>query len=193
MPLYNLPTQPPILFIHIPKVAGTTVEFAMEKYFLGFLDRTFSGLFFPCSPQHFHREILENILDRSLCERSFTVVRHPLKRFISEYKFQRRYFNLNDNFESWANSTIEKYKSDKYIFDNHIRPQNEFPFPRTKVFKLENGLVELSDFLKDKHNIEVNFGNMKEMNSGELEVEFSKSLLTKIEDFYHADFEKFNY
>lgn len=193
MPLYKTPINTNVLFIHIPKVAGTSVEFALEEYYLGFLDRGFSGKYFPCSPQHFHREILSNLFSDDVSDNSFCVVRHPLARFVSEYKFRRRFFDLNENFETWAEETLRKYETNKFMLDNHIRPQSEFPFNSTKVFKLENGLVDLEKHLRDRYKLEVSFSSEKAMKSSDLNINCSKELTLKLEQFYQTDYEAFGY
>ena len=44
----------------------------------------------------------------------------------------------------WLKTIIENYKKDKYIYDNHIRPQRQFITPETEIFKLEANGINLA-------------------------------------------------
>lgn len=193
MPLYRMRDKV-FLFIHVPKAAGTTVEFCLEKWRIGFLDRSFNGLYFPCSPQHFHSSIIEKIIDTEKLDFSFSVVRNPIDRIVSEYNFRKKFFGLADDFNSWGEKMLIGYKKDNYIMDNHIRPQCDFPLAVTDIFRVEDGLGEIGNYLSEKLGEEVVFSSSREMKSGGAEqIVIADGLLERLVDFYSVDFKRFGY
>lgn len=139
-----------ILFLHIPKSAGSTIEKIADD--LGW-EESFSIRGKPlkkikyckASLQHLHVQPLESILDFEHFDSIFTVVRNPFSRFKSEYYWQRNQGITELSVDDWVSDTFEKYQANSYIYDNHIRPQVEFIPSSThqpQVFKLEEGGVE---------------------------------------------------
>jgi hypothetical protein len=194
MPLYNF-SGAMVLFIHIPKAGGTTIEFALSNYCMGLLDRNFKGEFFPCSPQHFHAMIIDKVLDLSAISLQFTIVRSPLDRLKSEYFWQRRFFGLNQEFNDWAIESLSRLNLNRFIFDNHLRPMTEFVTPSVKWFRIEDGLDQVYSFLVDLFG-ELNFKKPVRhmMNSGERpKTDISEETLSLIKTIYGKDIEMFGY
>lgn len=86
-----------ILYIHVPKTGGTTVEHLLRSYggSLWFYSPRRTGL--PCTPQHFHGRLLKTVFSASgatdgrehAFDFVFMTVRHPISRLLSEYRYQR--------------------------------------------------------------------------------------------------------
>ncbi|XGA79222.1 sulfotransferase family 2 domain-containing protein [Halomonas sp. CH40] len=78
-------------FSYIPKCGGMSIENMLKKHAnIALRSPYLHGVTqqkFPCSPQHFHLDIVDKIFPMSNFSYKFAVVRHPLHRFISEYKF----------------------------------------------------------------------------------------------------------
>ncbi|MDP4546876.1 sulfotransferase family 2 domain-containing protein [Marinobacter sp. MDS2] len=139
-----------ILFLHIPKSAGSTIEkiaddFGWEESF-SIRGKSLKEIrYCKASLQHLHVQPLESILEFEQFDSIFTVVRNPFSRFKSEYYWQRTQGITELSVDDWVSDTFEKYLGNSYIYDNHIRPQVEF-IPRSphqpQVFKLEEGGVE---------------------------------------------------
>ncbi|BBL76475.1 sulfotransferase family 2 domain-containing protein [Methylomagnum ishizawai] len=151
MPLYLLENKL-VLFIHVPKAGGTSVEEYLSKHYLGLLDRGFRG-HLPCSPQHFHAAMLATALKDAPLDYVFMVVRNPWDRLRSEYKFRKRHFKdaKDVDFDEWVERAVAAYRKNRFHLDNHLRPMSEFLLPGTEVFKLEEGLAALRDTLVQRY------------------------------------------
>lgn len=138
-----------ILFLHIPKSAGSTIEKigADLGWKESFSIRGKSIEELKCckaSLQHLHAKPLATILNFDQFDSIFTIVRNPFSRFKSEYYWQRSQGITELSVDDWVLDTFERYLGNSYIYDNHIRPQVEF-LPsgvQVKIFKLEEGGVE---------------------------------------------------
>ena len=98
MPILTTGTKR-ILYIHVPKTGGTSVEDLLRSYGgdLTLYSPRNAGL--PCVAQHFHGEVLRELLGlgNSVGNRAdehgfdfiFMTVRHPISRLLSEYRHQR--------------------------------------------------------------------------------------------------------
>lgn len=147
MPIF-LKNDKVVFFIHIPKSAGSAVEriardlgwaeeFSIRKKSLNDIKYCKSSF------QHLHAEVLDLIFKFEEMDSVFTIVRDPFSRLKSEYYWQARQGITNLNVKDWICDTFDKYESNNYVYDNHIRPQVEFlpSGSNIKVFKLEEGGV----------------------------------------------------
>lgn len=135
MPFYTKNNKT-IFFSHIPKTGGSSVDllFQQAKY-----NKTFYGGDKKISFQHRHSldEDLINEKNNYNIIYEFTVFRNPLERLLSEF-FMRSHNHLNKTSEDFHNFTIDilnTYELDKFINDNHIRPQVEFISENMDIFK----------------------------------------------------------
>lgn len=161
-----------VLFVHIPKCGGTSVEAYMRsKGSLSLYDpRILPG--FECTPQHYHAEVLDSLFDPDFFDARFTVLRDPLARLVSEFRWRARApdpkyarFGLRDlsdkgkflirgrklilNFDQWVEHIFDRYPKAPYICGNHIRPQHEFLSGSETVFRLEDGLSPVYRWLDE--------------------------------------------
>ena len=199
-----------ILFIHVPKCGGTTIEnaFRQSGYRSHYLDgKTGPGTvnyFRPCTPQHMHAEILEKIFLLDRFDAVFMLVREPLARFRSEFVYRHRRRNFQgiapsaEYVSNWAVRALDKYASDPFHFDNHLRPQYEFQTPNAQVYKLEDGL----DAVFDDLNRQFDLGLSVPMDRGKdgresglmsSQVELEPSLAGRLQDLYKDDYTTFGY
>lgn len=134
-----------ILFIHIPKAGGTSVEAWLES--LGPLRFHAVGppLSMRCSPQHLRRSDFEQLFGRGYFDYAFTITRNPYTRLESEYRMQmrqrdRQFFRRRPSFQQWLERNLEIAARDPWHGDNHFRPQWEFLGDGLDRFQLEQGL-----------------------------------------------------
>jgi len=79
-----------ILFIHVPKAGGTSIEafFEANGFKTAYLDRGGSpeslNAVRRCSPQHMHAALLEALFDPDMFDYVFMTVRHPVRRLLSK-------------------------------------------------------------------------------------------------------------
>ena len=154
------------MFIHIPKTAGTSIEYAFmdagwkDKHLI-IRARGDGGFDGPCHPQHWHHGLMQRYVypEEGQTLEEFALVRNPFTRCISEYfwigggqpqDYNNNFFNgltnyIQDNLKKYVKNE-EQWQADKegwlqkkkrYHADNHWRPQWHFIGPNTKVYKYE--------------------------------------------------------
>ncbi len=151
MPIYLNNGNTPLLFIHIPKCAGTSIEYYLRKACSNEFFFSYSSGELPCTPQHFHGALLSKIADVNAIP-SFTVVRHPTARIISEYTWQVKKGKIDvrsESLDDFIHKVLHEYKLNNYHMDNHLRPQVEFILKSTLVFRLEYDMEDLKYYLND--------------------------------------------
>ena len=131
-----------VLFVHIPKTGGTSVEDALKEAgatvalrygsrFKGFMKSTF---------QHLTAEIHEAVIPHNFYDDAFALVRHPVPRLLSAYRYRHKRGDSPMPFDDWVNKAFDAYGRNPYAFDNHIRPQVDFLLSDMTLFRLEEGL-----------------------------------------------------
>lgn len=142
-----------IYFAHIPKTGGTSVETFLQScgYKMYFHGRVLSNKF---SSKH-HRtsddkelKLLFEFLEPRL---SFTVMRHPIERIISEYKWCNTKLNVLTTaaLRSFIRTKIYQSKKKKHVNDNHIRPQTDFLIEGMLIYKFNDWQTIIKDLMPD--------------------------------------------
>jgi hypothetical protein len=147
----------PVLFAHVPKCAGTSVEYYLQAHFgpLALIDRTFSSLlparrWSRTSPQHADAETLGRMFPPGFLKASFAMVRHPVARLISVFRFQRdieRQIPPDLTLSDWL-TTLRRPAARRWVHDNHVRAMDEMVPPEATVFRLEDGWHPVIDWLQ---------------------------------------------
>ena len=105
MPIFVSPAGDlKVLFVHIPKCGGGSVEQFLRSY--GFRQGMFSidpayNSVLKCSPQHMHAELLLGILRVDRFDCVFSIVRDPVERMLSEYRWRIKHPWARDGFDKW--------------------------------------------------------------------------------------------
>jgi hypothetical protein len=189
-----------ILFVHIPKAAGTTIEnfFRQQEWNVSFFDGgedkpTINTVSW-CSPQHFHAEILTKVFNIRKFSFCFTIVRDPISRIKSEVRWRKQYFNQNLEPEQWIYDALQAYPRNPFVHDNHIRPQSEFLFDGLEVYNLEDGLepvmAQLTSRFADHLAPSPTVARVMTSEESGYEIDLSENLLTKLKAFYAVDYHK---
>lgn len=200
MPLYNIQGQT-VLFIHVPKAGGSSVEEWLDPFRIGLQDRrfyepAFSPPPFPCSPQHFHRALLDSLFRQGRLDYSFALVRSPISRMASEYRFQKMISPTLDSFpamEPWMERCFKQYRHNPFSYDNHIRPMSQFVSEQDEVFRLEDGVGAVVARLSERCPQAIApRGGIPHVNKtpGEPQEGFTEGTLALIKDFYREDFQR---
>lgn len=194
-----------VLFIHIPKTAGTSVErcFLDNGYEMAFRLGGPHGKRPPeerrhgAPPQHMHAALLEERLGTRDFAAIFCLVRHPLRRFESEYRFRRvsNHPLAQDGIDAFARIALHRFETrNPFVLDNHIRPQVDFPWRDCAVYRLEDGidpaLAAVSTRLPEPLKIAPHraMATKPETAAGP-----SEDTLAALTRFYRADFDAFGY
>lgn len=200
-----------ILFIHIPKTGGTSIEsYLKRKGSLVLYDPLGPAHGISCVPQHFHGSILERLFNDDFFDARFTVVRDPVERMISEFQYQvgRTKKNISSvivesfgkhriaiggrefrvDFDEWVDRILDAYEKDPFIQDNHLRPQVDFITEKCRVFEFSSGLEKVFDFIDEATKTFANQRPDRLNTSKYMQISPSQKTLNKIEAFYQHDF-----
>ena len=134
-------------FSFIPKTGGTALIQAFRalgaRIYLHEENNPVVGVL-RCPSQHFHYELSSKIIDIGAANHAFAVIRHPLTRAISDYKWAYRNAKSSTRIpwiDDWLETLLKHYNRNGFIFDNHLRPQTEFVGPQIKaIYRYEDGL-----------------------------------------------------
>ncbi len=196
-----------VLFVHVPKTGGTSVErlFSGNGYRMSLRDgkvgKESVNWVRRCSPQHLHAAMLSEMLLLDRFDLIFMLARDPLARFRSEYSMRHR-DDLRTDAETvsrWTERVFDRYGEDPYLFDNHLRPQSEFRLPATEVYRLEDGLEAMVSDLNARFGLDLPAEVPHAMNRAKAsgvasrDVEISEATSARVRDFYRADYEAFGY
>ncbi len=146
-----------VYFAHVPKCAGTAVELYLQDRFgpLGFRNARFlldpeAMRWSKSSPQHIDVKTLENLLPLSFFSTSFAMVRHPVTRLHSVFRFQRDIQQSLDpklTFRDWLDTLEEHRARNPFYLDNHPRPMCDFVPEGAQIFRMEDGLAPVVAWL----------------------------------------------
>jgi hypothetical protein len=202
VPLYRFPGGRTVLFIHIPKAAGTSIAAYLRSH-PNVVQAFFSpdmgkrrALGLPCTPQHLHAELVRYMFGPDFIDWSFAVVRDPLQRIISEYRWRHRLQpELAEDILSWWRARRSEFKTNPYILDNHVRPQHEFPLEDTQIFRFEDGMDRVLVALSERLDIPPpkDLGSHHQNPSPKLPADISDEFIAEIREFYREDYRRFGY
>ena len=190
-----------VLYIHVPKTGGTSVEMFFEKngFDAAFLDRGGRNSLTPvlkCAPQHMHAAQLREILHLPGFSYRFMTVRHPVTRLVSEYRMRAVVQAHIAPVDEWVAYVLDTYPRNPFMNDNHIRPQSEFWLPDCDVFRQEDGFGPAW-----AEQIAARIGCTFAVREVDVAMRFdaapkvqpSADSMRRIRDFYARDFELFGY
>lgn len=185
-----------LIFIHIPKNAGTSIIKAMGVENL-YMDKTI-------------KEYKEHYEDYWNEYKKFTVVREPIDRFISAYKFAR--MNESGWFSATGEEGLEKHHHyelcnemniNEYISYLYKNPEkfNRWTAPQTFIISNENGereidyYVRYENLLKDLQRIGID--KIEKLNSSKIKdyktIELTKKSKNMLYQIYDIDYQNFSY
>ncbi|CAN1506678.1 Sulfotransferase [Paracoccaceae bacterium] len=198
MPIYRIGSTK-VLFIHIPKTAGMALDAHLSAQGTAiFSERitTPAGMF---GPRHQPASVLTQIFLPEMIDYAFTVVRHPVARLVSEYRYQRRGSGLHLSrfrflgFDAWLNYSLGRIARNPLWRVGHFRPQSDYPCFDSEVFKYEDGLEAVMQGVSRATGVEVPFHTPERNVSTHRAVRISQASLDRIARAYAADFDRFGY
>jgi len=187
-------------FIHIPKTGGTSIEHVLglrnEKslFVSGIRTINIDGVMF--SPQHLpHSEIIKR-RPESKDWFSFSIVRNPYTRLLSEYIWDYKERNgkilesFNESsFNNWIDVELCKFDTDHKMTQCFL-----LDVPLDYIIRFENfkkGFHKLNSKLDT--NFSLKWKNKSKFNKVELLNTLSDSTKSKIYSIYKEDFKRFKY
>jgi len=193
-----------ILFVHIPKTGGTSVEEWMKS--IAPL-RLFTIGIPKCAKttaQHFTIDDISHIFGSDFFDYKFAIIRNPFARIESEYKMQHSMAlaKMRDRknvgfpvFQNWLESALNLAQTDPFAHDSHIRPQWEFIDPSVKIFRFEAGLKEIVAEICEDTGLPLPDHLPHLMGSSRFdgEIIWDENSLNRVRTFYMRDFQIFGY
>jgi hypothetical protein len=139
--------------IHIPKTGGLSITNELKDlgWSIDLWGKRDFPKYFNVPPQHMTAKQLSNFINVENIV-TFTVIRDPWHRTISEFVWREKSVNFSD-FDKWFSETFEILTTNP--LQNHFVPQVKFILPNTYVFTFGNSRP-LIDFIK---KYEPNFQN----------------------------------
>ncbi|MGH2617880.1 MAG: sulfotransferase family 2 domain-containing protein [Thermomicrobiales bacterium] len=196
-----------ILFAHVPKSGGSSVEqiFANSGYTTSYRDarggRQTPNWLRRCSPQHMHASLLAETFRLERFTAIFMTVREPIARFRSEYAM-RNFRDLRTDGPAvarWADIVFREYVTNPYHLDNHLRPQSDFYLTGSRVYRLENGLSNCIEDLNSQFGLDLDtdipqvFSRTAHSGLPSTDIQIPDELAMRIRAFYASDYAGFGY
>lgn len=141
-----------VLFIHVPKTGGTTIERVLSQF--GpmslhskggcFRDQFRGGLLSkPIPLQHLHSTLLRRLLLPGQFDLVFMLVRDPVQRMVSEYRHAREMWRPEGllPFSTWLRICLRLARMDPAFRNNHFRAQADYHIEGAKVLHYEDGML----------------------------------------------------
>ncbi|MBZ8133731.1 sulfotransferase family 2 domain-containing protein [Afifella sp. IM 167] len=196
MPIFRIKDQN-VLFIHIPKTGGTSIEKWLGRFGSPSLYNPKLGGDMPCVPQHFHKDIYEYMFSPDFFDYKFCVVRNPYNRMISAFNYRmktRRLYKYSPfNLHQWCRLEFLRYRTSSYILGNHLRPQSEYIYGDPEIFYFEEGLGKVKAKIEAMVGTEIEDDMKVYKKSVPTATGMSDSTADLIYNFYKSDFDMFGY
>jgi len=184
MPIFQHPTRGRVLFIHIPKTGGSSIEKWLQE--AGFkLDKInhWAG----DVNQHATRDVYEQWGE---FDYKFAVVRHPLTRFVSTLGFRTIHAVDADNTAQSILSQYQRRPEAVTHWKSHLTPQVNYISDGVEVFRFED------DFFTDVSKALEIPGPFPHENKNKTTVQpsdLSQETHRQIIELYKADYQAFGY
>jgi hypothetical protein len=189
-----------LTFVHIPKTAGTSIEKALNIQHPECLYKLNKHNELPVCPQHMFLSEIINECEFTKKYTTFTVVRNPFDRLVSEFLFYEKTYWAKDyhklDFEEFVHVLIHlPDKKRRYAFDGHLEPQHfylDYKLP-IHIFKFEN-LQPLEEWLSEKTSNTIKLPyELRNTSRTHYSDYYSLKTLKKVTEFYKKDLELFKY
>ena len=185
-----------LIFIHIPKNAGTSIIKALGVENL-YMDKTIE-------------QYKEHYGDYWNEYKKFTVVREPIDRFISAYKFAR--MDESGWFSATGEEGLEKHHHyelcnemniNDYVSYLYKNPEkfNRWISPQTFIISNENGEREIDYYVRYENLLEdlqkIGIDKIEKLNSSKIKdektIELTKKSKNLLYQIYDIDYQNFSY
>ncbi len=197
MPVYTLAGRR-VLFMHVPKTGGMAVSAVLQAAGAMRFDAPLgAGRRSRFQPRHATADTVAQVFDPDWFDYAFLIVRDPVQRAISEYRYQRRKAGLHLarvlGFDQWLNISLGRAKNTPGFRDNHFRPQVDYLWPGSQVFRYEDGLALPLRALSALTGLDLVSGLSVKNPSPSLQIAPSAQSRAALQTAYRRDFEEFGY
>lgn len=192
-------SQRKIIFIHIPKTGGTSIEQLLRdrgRYGLQYI-----GVRNGQSMHHMLAIQLKKEINDFFQHYRFSIVRNPYDRFLSEYFWcpikgaGYKSGKSLDEFIDYVENVVKKNQYYSNIYHDHFIPQYHFLFYNKKllvqsIFKFEE-FDKIIHFLKNKYHINMEMPFLNK--SDKKDISLNDIQKERIYELYKIDFIAFRY
>lgn len=196
MPVYRIGSKN-VLFIHIPKTAGMAVDAHLAGHGPVVFNERFRTRRDVFGPRHQPAAVLEKVYFPEMIDYAFTVVRHPVARMVSAYRFNLRKGGLQASrmfgFDTWLRLALWRTARNPNWNSGHLRAQVIYECFNCEVFRYEDGLDKAMQAIARATGVEIPYQTPPLNVSVQREVRVSQASLDRIARTYAADFERFGY
>lgn len=185
-----------LIFIHIPKNAGSSIIKAMGIENI-LIDKTIEE----------YKEYYQDYWDKYV---KFTVIRDPIDRFISAYKFAR--MKESGWFSATGEEGLEKHKHydicnsmdinqyTEYLYKNPGE-FNRWILPQTFIIENKNRQIEIDYFVRYENLLEdlkkIGIDSIEKLNSSKIEddtvIHLTRRSKNMLYEIYNIDYKNFLY
>lgn len=185
-----------LLFVHIPKTGGSSIEHTFGVYgmpnpdvFWGLEEENINGV--KMAPQHFTPKVLKERLGKEYNNYfKFTFTRNPYNKMLSEFGWLKRSTDMGE-FNKWLPEHLKNIDSD------HKLPQSEYVDDTIDfVGKLENYQQDFNSMLLKagwEGKITLPVTHQTAGNKDEMFKSISPKNINLINEVYRDDFVNFDY
>ncbi len=190
-----------LFFAHVPKTGGSSVQ--------DYLVRRFGPLWLHETGFHARQrrqpDIVQALPHLAAADAglllppdlawSFAMVRDPVARLQSEYRFQSGVSRASRfPFPTWLRIVLRAAALDPRVYENHIRPQTDLVPAGAEVFRLEDGfdaLVARLDAVTGTTAPQVGMGHL--LRQERQPIPMFRQDVERILAFHAADYDRFGY
>ncbi|MFT5870738.1 MAG: hypothetical protein ACI8TF_002866 [Paracoccaceae bacterium] len=181
-------------FAHIPKTGGSSLETAMREAGAKRALHYHKHMnYVSCNLQHMHAKLYDTFVPPDFYSAGFCVVRHPIARLVSEYRWRQTLDQAKVPFDKWVYQKLKAYQKDPYILDNHLRPQHEFIGEKIEVFRFEDGMENIMARISEMTGLTLNTQTHVRKPTINGSLTWSPESRALALRFYEEDFETLSY
>lgn len=189
-----------VLFVHIPKTGGTSIEEAMEAVGPLRLCARAIPKALKVPPEHLTYPDLESLLGDDYFDYAFTVVRDPYARLESEYRMRsilssQGLWGAMPRFSIWLDNALETVRRDRSHLANHFRPQVDFLGKAVKAFRYEDSLEAAVSEVGRATGLSLRLPGVRRLDGASFAgvIRWQAHDVQRVNDFYRDDFETLGY
>lgn len=188
-----------ILFVHIPRTGGTSIEKSMGSIAPLKLFCPAQQEFLRVTPQHLTLRDLKSLFGADFFDYCFSVVRNPYDRIASVYRMRsvlakERFFQSLPPFDVWLKISLQRARTDPFYLDGHLRPQADYIGTGMKIFKFETGLQAIIDRVSQQTSMQLQLAKHRHLSTPlDITIDWSFESRMIANEFYSKDFEVFEY
>lgn len=188
-----------ILFIHIPKTGGSSVEDWLSSIAPLQLHNPIPTNWLRVTPQHLRMTDIEAMFGDDYFDFSFSIVRDPYKRIESEFKMRTSrstdVIAKTDRFQPWLDRVLNRTETDPLFLDGHLIPQWRFLNDNCTIYRFEDGIDKIIKDVAEKAGLPLPDKIPHKRNSSkfQVEIEWSMASTIAVNQKYRADFKNLGY